>query len=179
MHPGVDMCMAFIASRQKTSEDGRAPPMIVTVTAALTPLRLSLLAVVIVAAAFAYLFLRSGWVEVDERHFDRRVLQAPRPALVYFDTAIGCRGGDVTFRTLSRRWRGALDVFYVNSIEHRRLADRYGIGGDVVFVLFERGREVRRATAPQIHAIVAAKNNGFYSEEIFLKEMEIFANVRY
>jgi hypothetical protein len=153
--------------------------MIVAVTPALTSLRLSLLAVVVVAGAFAYLFLRSGWTEVDERQFDRRVLQASRPALVYFDTAIGCRGGDVTFRTLSRRWRGVLDVFYVNSIEQRRLAERYGVGRDVVFVLFERGREVKRATAPQVHAVVAAKNNGFYSEPIFLREMEIFANVRY
>jgi hypothetical protein len=66
--------------------------MIVVVT--LTPLRVSLLAVVFVVGAFAYLFMRSGWVEVDERYFDRRVLQASRPALVYFDTAIGCRGGD-------------------------------------------------------------------------------------
>jgi hypothetical protein len=153
--------------------------MIVTVSAALTPLRLSLLAVVIVAGAFAYLFLRSGWVEVDERDFDRRVLQAHRPALVYFDTAIGCRDGDSTFRTLSRRWRGALEIFYVNSIEQRRLAERYGVGRDVVFVLFERGREIKRATAPQLIAVVVAKNNGSYSEEIFLREMEIFANVRY
>ena len=153
--------------------------MIVVVNAALTPLRLSLLAVVMVVVAFAYVFLRSGWAEVDERHFDQQVLRASRPALVYFDTAIGCRGGDVTFRTLSRRWRGALDVFYVNSIEQRRLAERYGVGGDVVFVLFERGREVKRATAPQVHAAVAAKNNGFYSEEIFLREIEILANVRY
>ena len=153
--------------------------MIVVVNAALTPLRLSLLAVVIVVVAFAYVFLRSGWAEVDERHFDQQVLRASRPALVYFDTAIGCRGGDSVFRTLSRRWRGALDVFYVNSIEQRRLAERYGVGGDVVFVLFERGREVKRATAPQVHAIVAAKNNGFYSEEIFLRVIEILANVRY
>jgi hypothetical protein len=153
--------------------------MIVTVSGALTPLRLSLFAVVLVAGVFGYVFLRSGWVEVDERDFDRRVLQAHRPALVYFDTAIGCRDGDVTFETLSRRWRGALDVFYVNSIEQRRLADRYGVGRDVVFVLFERGREVKRATAPEIIAVVTAKNNGSYSEEIFLQEMEIFANVRY
>jgi hypothetical protein len=153
--------------------------MIVIVSAALTPLRVSLLAVLIVAGAFAYLFLRSGWVEVDERHFDRQVLQDPRPALVYFDTAIGCRGGDWVFRTLSRRWRGVLDIFYVNSIEQRRLAERYGVGSDVVFVLFERGREVKRVSAPEVIAAITAKNNGVFSEEIFLTEMEIFANVRY
>jgi hypothetical protein len=151
--------------------------MIVVVT--LTPLRASLLAVVFVVGAFAYLFMRSGWVEVDERHFDRRVLQASRPALVYFDTAIGCRGGDWVFRKLSRRWHGALDVFYVNSTEQRRLAERYGVGRDVVFVLFERGREVKRVMAPDIIAAVTAKNNGSYSDEIFLTEMEIFAKVRY
>ena len=140
---------------------------------------MSLLAVVLVVGVFAYMFLRSGWVEVDERHFDRRVLQAPRPALVYFDTAIGCRGGDWVFRNLSRRWRGALDVFYVNSIEQRRLAERYGVGRDVVFVLFERGREVKRVTSPEVIAAVTAKNNGSFSEELFLTEMEILANVRH
>ena len=149
------------------------------VTATLTPLRLSLLAVVLVVAMFIYLQFRSSWVEVDERDFERRVLQARRPALVYFDTAVGCRGGDWVFRTLSRRWRGALDVFYVNSIGHPQLAQRYGVGADVVFVLFERGREVRRATAPEVHAAVAAKNNGFYSPEVFLSEIEVFANVRF
>ena len=140
---------------------------------------MSLLAVVLVVGVFAYMFLRSGWIEVDERHFDRRVLQAPRPALVYFDTAIGCRGGDWVFRNLSRRWRGALDVFYVNSIEQRRLAERYGVDRDGVFVLFERGREVKRVTAPEVIAAVTAKNNGSFSEELFLTEMEILANVRH
>src|SRR5438552_16303834 len=76
-----------------------------------------------VVVAFAYVFLRSGWAEVDERHFDQQVLRASRPALVYFDTAIGCRGGDVTFRTLSRRSRGALDVFHLNPTAHRRPPD--------------------------------------------------------
>jgi len=140
---------------------------------------MSLLAVVLVAGAFAYVFLRSGWIEVDQRHFDRRVLQAPRPALVYFDTAIGCRDGDWVFRKLGRRWRGVLDVFYVNSVEQRQLAERYGVKRDVVFVLFERGREVKRVTAPDVIAVVTAKNNGSYSEDIFLTEMEFFANVRY
>jgi hypothetical protein len=83
------------------------------------------------------------------------------------------------FRKLSRRWHGALDVFYVNSIEQRRLAERYGVGRDVVFVLFERGREVKRVTAPEIIAAVTAKNNGSYSDEIFLTEMESFAKVQY
>jgi hypothetical protein len=151
--------------------------MIVLVT--LTPLRFSLLAVVIVVVGFAYLFLRSGWVEVDERTFDRRVLRASRPALVYFDTAIACRDGDWVFRKLSRRWRGVLDIFYVNSVEQRRLAERYGVGPDVVFVLFERGREIKRVSAPEVIKAVTAKNNGSYSEEVFLMEMEIFANVRY
>lgn len=163
----------------KTSGNGPAPPMMGVVSAALTPLRVSLLAVVLVVGAFAYMLLRSGWVEVDERQFDRRVLEAPRPALVYFDTAIGCRGGDWVFRTLRRRWRGALEVFYVNSVEQRRLAERYGVRHDVVFVLFERGREVKRVTAPEVIAVVTAKNNGSYSDEIFLTEMEIFANVRH
>jgi len=45
-------------------------------------------------------------------------------------------------------------------------------------VLFERGREVKRATAPEIHTVVAAKNNGSYSDEVFLSEMERFANLR-
>lgn len=145
----------------------------------LTPLRLSLLLVVVFVAAVIYLQFRSGWVEVTERDFDRRVLQARVPAVVYFDTAIGCRGGDWVFRTLSRRWRGALDVFYVNSIDNRQLARRYGVNQDVVFVLFERGRVVKRATAPDMLAAVAAKNNGSYSDDIFLKEMEAFANLRF
>jgi len=149
-----------------------------SVSATLTPLRLSLLAVVLVVAGFAYLQFRSGWVEVDERDFDRRVLQARRPALVYFDTAIGCRGADGVFRKLSRQWRGALDVFYVNSIDHPGLAGRYGVSRDVIFVLFERGQVLKRATAPEILALVSTKNNGFYSDEIFLSEMEVFANVR-
>jgi hypothetical protein len=145
----------------------------------LTPLRLSLLLVVVFVAAVIYLQFRSGWVEVNERDFDRRVLQARVPAVVYFDTAIGCRGADWVFRTLSRRWRGAVDVFYVNSIDNRRLASRYGVNQDVVFVLFERGRVVKRATAPDVLAIVTAKNNGIYSDETFLSEMEAFANLRF
>src|SRR5438045_1440162 len=110
--------------RRKTSSQHPLPSMMFSVSATLTPLRLSLLAVVLVVAGFAYLQFRSGWVEVDERDFDRRVLQARRPALVYFDTAIGCRGADGVFRKLSRQWRGALDVFYVNSIDHPGLAGR-------------------------------------------------------
>jgi len=147
------------------------------VSVTLTPLRFSLSLVVIAVAAFAYLQFRSGWIEVDERDFDRRVLRSSVPALVYFDTAIGCRGGDVVFRDLSRRWRG-MGVYYVNTIDHPGLARRYGVGNDVLFVLFERGREVKRATAPEIHTFVAAKNNGFYSDEVFLSEMERFANLR-
>ena len=145
----------------------------------LTPLRFSRSLVVIVLVAFAYLQFRSGWVEVNERDFDRRVLQAGVPAVVYFDTAIGCRGGDVVFRNLSRRWRGALKVFYVNSIDNRQLASRYSVNQDVVFVLFERGQVVKRATAPDILTAVAAKNNGSYSDDIFLSEMEAFANLRF
>jgi hypothetical protein len=152
--------------------------MMLPVSAALTPLRLSLLAVVLVVAGIAYLQFRSSWVEVDEQRFDRLVLQDRRPALVYFDTAVGCRGGDGVFRKLSRQRRGALDVFYVNSIDHPALAGRYGVTRDVVFVLFERGQVVKRATAPEILALVSAKNNGFHSDEIFLSEMEAFANLR-
>src|SRR5687768_4888307 len=134
----------------------------------LTPARLVLLLVLIGTGAFAYFQLRSPWVEVDERDFERRVLQAPRPALVYFDTAIGCRGGDSVFQTLTRQRQGSLDVFYVNSVEHPQLARDYGVKNDVVFVLFERGRVVNQATAPAVLAAAMAKNNGFYSDERFL-----------
>jgi len=92
---------------------------------------MSLLAVVLVAGAFAYVFLRSGWIEVDQRHFDRRVLQAPRPALVYFDTAIGCRDGDWVFRKLSRRWRGVLDVFYVTERGGSKVSNPDHIAGSI------------------------------------------------
>jgi hypothetical protein len=144
----------------------------------LTPARLVLLLSLIGAAAFAYAQFRSPWAEVDERDFHRRVLQARGPALVYFDTAIGCRGGDSVFRTLSRQRQGVLEVFYVNSIAHPGLARTYGVETDVVFVLFESGRVVKRATAPVVLASAMAKNNGIYSDESFLTEMELFANLR-
>jgi hypothetical protein len=144
----------------------------------LTPARLILMLLVIGAGAFAYFQFRSAWVEVGERDFERRVLQAQRPALVYFDTAVGCRGADWVFKTLSRQRRGVLDVFYVNSIDHPNLAHAYGVERDVVFALFEHGRVVKRATAPVILALVTAKNNDGYSDQAFLAEMEAFANLR-
>jgi thioredoxin-like negative regulator of GroEL len=144
----------------------------------LTPARLILVLVLIGAGAFAYFQLRSPWVEVNERDFERRVLQAPRPALVYFDTAVGCRGGDAVFQTLTRQRHGTLDVFYVNSIDHPKLARAYGVTSDVVFVLFEGGRVVKQATAPAVLAAVSAKNNGFYSDEGFLAEMNGFLDAR-
>ena len=144
----------------------------------LTPARLVLLLVLIGAAAFAYFQLRSPWVEVGERDFERRVLQAPRPALVYFDTAIGCRGGDSVFQTLSQQRKGALDVFYVSSIDHPKLAGTYGVKDDVVFVLFEGGRVVKQAAAPVVLAAAMARNNGIYSDETFLAEMDAFLDVR-
>jgi hypothetical protein len=144
----------------------------------LTPARLMVVLFIIGAGVFIYFQFRSDWVEVDERNFPHRVLQASVPALVYFDTAIGCRGGDGVFRTLSRQRRGVLDVFYVNSIAHPELARAYGVQHDVVFVLFERGRVVKRATAPELQASAMTKNNGLYSDETFLAEMEIFANLR-
>jgi hypothetical protein len=143
----------------------------------LTPARLILALFLIGAGVVAYSHLRSDWVEVDERDFSRRVLQARVPALVYFDTAIGCRGGDGVFRKLSRQRRGILDVFYVNSIAHPELARAYGVQQDVVFVLFDRGQVRKWATAPMILGAVTAKNNGFYSDEGFLAEMELFANL--
>ena len=145
----------------------------------LTPLRLALVLLLLPLAAFAYYQFHSAWVEVGERDFERRVLQDRIPALVYFDTAIGCRGGDWVFRNLSRKWPGVLDVFYVNSVDHPGLAGRYGVSRDVVFVLFERGQAVKRATAPEVLAAVAAKNSGVYSDENFLAEMENFANLRH
>jgi hypothetical protein len=144
----------------------------------LTPARLILALFLIGAAVVAYSQVRSGWVEVDERDFSRRVLQARVPALVYFDTAIGCRNGDGVFRTLSRQRQGILEVFYVNSVAHPELARVYGVKQDVVFVLFDRGQVVKWATAPMILGSVTAKNNGFYSDEGFLAEMELFANLR-
>jgi hypothetical protein len=143
-------------------------------------LRGRLIVLLLAAAVSAYLYVqfRSPWVEVDERDFERRVLQASVPVLVYFDTAIGCRGSDSVFSTLRKQHRGTLEVFYVNSIRHPALARTYGVGEDVVFVLFENGRVTRRATAPTVLASVTAKNNGFYSDEGFLAEMEIFVGSR-
>ena len=123
--------------------------------------------------------LRSGWWQkVGEHDFDRRVLQAELPALVYFDTAIGCRDGDWVFTTLSRQRQGVLAVFYVDAVTHRRLARTYGVNEHVVFVLFEQGRVVKRATAREVLGVVTAKNGGFYTDESFLREMEAFANLR-
>ena len=141
-------------------------------------LLLVLLLLAIGAGAFVSFHFRSGWVEVDERDFARRVLQAPRPALVYFDTAVGCRGGDWVFRTLSRQRRGVLDVFYVNSVAHPALARAYGVEADVVFAFFERGRVVKRATAPVILALAETRANGIYSDESFLAEMNAFLDAR-
>lgn len=119
-----------------------------------------------------------SWQKVGEQDFDRRVLRAELPALVYFDTAIGCRGADWVFTTLSRQRQGVLAVFYVNAVAHRRLARTYGVNEHVVFVLFEQGRVVKRATAPEVLGVVTAKNGGFYTREGFLREMEAFANLR-
>ena len=54
----------------------------------------------------------------------------------------------------------------------------YGVKNDVVFVLFERGRVVKQATAPAVLAAVTAKNNGMYSDEAFLAEMDAFLDAR-
>jgi len=43
----------------------------------------------------------------------------------------------------------------------------------------ERGQVVKRATAPDVLTAVAAKNNGSHSDDIFLSEMEAFANLRF
>jgi thioredoxin-like negative regulator of GroEL len=137
-----------------------------------------MLAVLVSAAlAVGYFHFRSDWVKVDERDFAQRVLQARVPALVYFDTAAGCRGGDTVFQTLSRQRRGVLEVFYVNSAEHPALARAYGVEQDVVFVLFDRGKVVRRATAPMILASITTRNGGLYSDDAFLAEMELFSNL--
>jgi hypothetical protein len=135
-------------------------------------------AALIGGAGVAYLHSRGDWVEVDQRTFERRVLQARTPALVYFDTAAGCRGGDTVFRTLSRQRRGVLEVFYVNSADQPALARAYGVEHDVVFVLFDGGKIKRRATAPMILAAVTARNGGVYSDEAFLTEVETFADLR-
>ena len=122
--------------------------------------------------------LHSGaWQEVGEQDFDRRVLQAKLPALVYFDTAIGCRDADWVFTTLSRQRQGVLAVFYVNAEAHPQLARTYGVDQHVVFVLFDQGRVVKRATAPEVLQSVMAKNRGLYTHEGFLREMEAFANL--
>jgi hypothetical protein len=158
----------------------------------LTPARLTASIALAGACLFTYLvvpgawvdrtlvamYLRAPWVTVDERDFDRRVLSASRPALVFFDTAISCRGGDSVFRMLRLQRSDVLDVFYVNAIEHPTLARRYGVADDVVFALFEKGQVTRWATAPMVLGSVAAKNNGFYSDDAFLAEMELFAKLR-
>lgn len=125
----------------------------------------------------AYFHFRSDWVEVDERTFAQRVLQARVPALVYFDTAVGCRGGDTVFQALSRQRRGELEVFYVNSVEQPALARAYGVEHDVVFVLFDGGKVVRRATAPMVLASITTRNGGLYSDDAFLSEMVLFSNL--
>ena len=144
----------------------------------LTPARLVVALLLVGAGLVAYAYLRSDWVEVDERDFSRRVLQARVPALVYFDAAAGCRGADSVFRQLSRKRRGSLDVFYVNSTRYPELARAYGVQQDVVFVLFDRGQVLRWATAPMILGAATAKNNGVYSDEGFLAEMELFVTAR-
>jgi hypothetical protein len=152
----------------------------------ITPKRLCL-ALLLLAGVVAFsTYYRSGpwgqhfgsWQKVDERDFDRRVLQANRPALVYFDTAIGCRGGDVVFTSLSRRQQGVLEVFYVDAEVNPGLARTYGVDHQVLFVLFEEGRVVKRETAPQVLRRVTDQNGGLYADEGFLLEMERFANLR-
>lgn len=144
----------------------------------LTLPRLVLAVLVAGVIAAAYVQLRSHWVEVGERDFAQRVLQARLPALVYFDAAVGCRDADTVFRTLSRQRRGFLEVFYVSTVDHPALARAYGVESDVVFVLFERGQVVKRATAPTMLASVLGRNNGVYSHQAFVAEMERFANLR-
>ena len=44
----------------------------------------------------------------------------------------------------------------------------------MIFSLFRLGREVKRSNSAGVLEKVAARNNGEYSEELFLKELENF-----
>ena len=134
--------------------------------------------VVLLLVAGGVWFLRSQSWEVGEKNFDRRVLQATTPVLVYFDTAPNCHGGYPVFQKLRNQRRGKLEVVHVNAVTYSRLASTYGVGKEVLIGLFDHGHVAKSMGAREWLGRVMAKNNGFYSDEAALADLESFVNLR-
>lgn len=84
--------------------------------------------------------------DVTTEDFDAAVLAAARPVLVDFtDPGCGhCDSMELQLGRLTPEYAGRVDVVRVDARHYRGLAQRYGVLGLPVFVLFDRGSEVAR-----------------------------------
>lgn len=92
----------------------------------------------------------NAWEMVNDHTFGYKVLKSKLPALVYFDAANGCRGGDVVWERIRRQHKGQIDLFYVDAAMNPQLSRTYDVRKEVVFALFEQGRLVKRTEAKDI-----------------------------
>lgn len=104
------------------------------------------------------------WIKVGARDFDAKVLRSNLPALVYFDTAVGCRTVDDAFLRLRRERVGRLNLYYVDADKYPELSGKYGVNEEVMLVLFRDGRLIRSIEAKDVNGSIQ-KRVGFHSIE--------------
>ena len=132
------------------------------------------LILLLLAIAGVFFYQYSQPWEITGNDFDRRVLQSRIPVLVYFDAAPGCEGAFPVYLKFRSKWKGKLDVLRINAQKNPQLARDYDVKTEVVNILFHHGSEVKRMGAEEWVRRVAARNDGYYSDDSALAELDSF-----